>query len=277
MDDQPRTLTINGAQYVRSDADYQYQIDKVCDMLGQPMLEALVEAEAMVAGGSILSAFTHQDINDIDVYFPSKEAMAKAFLAVTEGWESVYLGHTDKSITLKDRDTEATVQFIYFDYFKTPEQIFEAFDFTVCMAAIELSTFSFVAHQSFISDMASRTLHFNRGTRFPYISLVRTKKYQERGYKIGKGSLLAIANACAGMPINSWDDARNQLGGVYGYEIDLKIEENTEFTQEALHNVLTEIKEDRPMIVHNDYDEICSILKQELASKLEEKLEELEG
>lgn len=277
MEDQPRTLNINGVRYVRSDADYRAQIEKVADMLGAEMLPALMEAKAIVAGGAILSAFTHQEINDIDVYFPSKKAMAQAFLRVTEGWDSVYLGHTDKSITLKDRDTNATVQFIYFDYFDSAEAVFEAFDFTVCMAAIELDTLSFVAHSDFVSDMASRTLHFNRGTRFPYISLVRTKKYQERGYKIGKGNLLAIANACAGMPIASWEEARHQLGGVYGYEIDLEIEKDAEFTQDALHLVLTSIKEDRPMITHTDYDEICTILKAELAKGLEAELEELEG
>lgn len=275
MEEQPRTLTINGARYTRSDVDYQNQIDTVCNSIGQEMFSALVEAEAIIAGGALLSAFTHQEINDIDVYFKSKRQMAEAFIKLTEHWDTVYLGHTDKSITLKDRETEAVVQFIYFDVFANAEEVFKAFDFTVCMAAIELSTLSFVAHEDFISDMASRTLHFNNGTRFPYISLVRTKKYQERGYKIGKGNLLAIAHACAQVPIKSWDEALYQVGGVYGHGIDLEIKEGTEFSVEALHKVLTNIKDSRPFITDNDYDAILSEMKKELQDNGEEAVEDL--
>lgn len=255
MDGQPRTLTINGARYTRSDADYSQQIDRVCAMLGEEMYHVLTESEAIIAGGAILSAFTHQEINDIDVYFKSKESMARAFVRLTKKWDSVYLGHTDKSITLKDRDTNATVQFIYFDYFASAEAVFEAFDFTVCMAAIELGTLSFVSHQDFISDMASRTIHFNKGTRFPYVSLARTKKYQERGYTIGHGNLLAIAHACAQIPISSWEQAKHQLGGIYGDQIILAIEKDEAFSAERLHYLLTQVQEYKP-INHSDYEAI---------------------
>lgn len=260
-------LQINGATYVRSDADYQDQIDKVCSHLGDDMFEALTEADAIIAGGAILSAFTHQDINDIDVYFRDRESMMKAFVKVTRDWESIYLGHTDKSITLKDKGSETIVQFIYFDFFATPEDIFQAFDFTVCMAAIELGTLAFVAHKDFISDMASRTLHFNPGTKFPYISLIRTKKYQERGYKIGRGHLLAIANACARMPINNWHQAKYQLGGVYGDQIILQIDNDETFTTERLHTLLTELK-DYVHIDRSDYPVLFRELTgQEFGSK----------
>lgn len=253
-----RVIELNGARYVKDGADFNKQVNKVLGSIGEDMLNELTKANAIIAGGAVLSAFTHQDINDVDVYFRSKQSMADAFVALTKNWNSVYLGHTDKSITLKDRQSDIIVQFIHFDYFESAEAIFEAFDFTVCMAAIELREggHTFVAHPEFISDMASRTLRFNPGTRFPYISLMRTKKYQEKGYKIGRGNLLAIANACSALPITSWEEAKTQLGGVYGNAIRLAVDSEEEFSFEKLHKVLTEISDTISDCSTSNYDAI---------------------
>lgn len=244
-----RRIELNGKVYSQVPQDFDHVAESVVMLLGEEMFAALSEAQAIIAGGAVLSTFTHQEVSDVDVYFRSKESMAKAFDRITKEWDSVYLGHTDKSITLKDRETDRLVQFIHFDYFKDADAVFEAFDFTVCMAAVELSNeldyagYELVLHPNFLADALSRTLHFNNGTRFPYVSLIRTKKYQERGYKIGRGGLVAIGVACAQHPINSWEDAKYQLGGVYGHEINLEIEENTEFSQDKLHEVITSLKE----------------------------------
>jgi len=257
-----RTIEINGNKYIKQDSDFKSQIDNTLDLLGLEMFEALNEANAIIAGGAVLSNFTHQEVKDVDVYFRDKESMVKAFIRLTRSWDSVYLGHTDKSITMKDRDSGIIVQFIYFDYFPNAEAVFKAFDFTVCMVAIELNTGKqeLVMHPSFLGDAISRTLHFNAGTKFPYISLVRTRKYKEKGYKIGKGNLLSIAVACASRPITSWDEAKEQLGGVYGYQVDLEINESTPFSTEKLHEVITGIKEQKFSVNFSDYENLIMIL-----------------
>lgn len=262
-----RTIEVNGKKYVQQDADFNQQVMAVTSLLGDEMYDALSEARAIIAGGAVLSAFTQQETNDVDVYFPSMEAMAKAFVRVTKDWDTVYLGHTNKSITIKDKESDAIVQFIYFDYFRNAEAVFEAFDFTVCMGALEMNpdlekSPELVLHPSFLTDVASRTLHFNRGTRFPYISLVRTKKYQERGFKIGRGHLIAIALACAETHIESWDQAKEQLGGIYGNEIDLEIKEDTPFTQEKLHEVVTNLQEHKFMSLNLTKRDYNTIFKQ---------------
>lgn len=259
---QNRVITIDGEQYTKTNADYAAQTEAVIGALGEEMYSALSEAEAIIAGGAILSVFTHQPINDIDVYFKDKKSLADAFVKVTKEWGTVYLGHTDKSITLKDRETETIVQFIYFDYFKDAEAVFESFDFTVCMAAIELSEETndvLTLGKDFLSDVASRTLHFNAGTKFPYVSLVRTRKYVDRGYKIGKGNLLAIAMACAEKRIVNWQMAKYQLGGVYGNQFELEVknygqEDEEPFTIDRLIELTTKVKE--TTTVHCDYPEI---------------------
>lgn len=259
-------ITINGEEYRKTNMvfDFTPQMNTVLNQLGGLILDACTEAGAMIAGGALTSAFTHNEIKDVDIYFRDKESMAKAFVKITDDWENVYLGHTDKSITIRDLETGATVQFIHFDYFDNLQEVFDAFDFTVCMAGIDLKTGQLEMHQSFLSDVTSRTLHFNRGTRFPYISLIRTKKYQEKGYKIGKGSILAIANACAQWKIGTWEQAKEQLGGVYGDEIDVQVGQDVEFSQDALHNLLTSIPEERSFSVNLEdyaklYEELTGI------------------
>lgn len=259
-------ITINGEEYRKTNMvfDFEPQMKKVLNQLGDVVLEACSEAGAMIAGGALTSAFTHQDIKDIDIYFRDKESMTQAFLKVTDDWENVYLGHTDKSITIRDLESGATVQFIFFDYFNGLQDVFSAFDFTVCMAGIDLKDGTLQMHPQFLSDIASRTLHFNDGTRFPYISLIRTRKYQDRGYKLSKGTILAIANACAQWKISNWQQAKEQLGGVYGDEIDVKVGENVEFSQQALNELLTSIPEERSFTVNlSDYE----LLYKELTGK----------
>ena len=252
-------IEINGVKYVRQGSDFTRQKQQALDLIGDWLGDILRESDAIVAGGAILSIFTQTEVSDIDVYFRSREDLVRAFVLATKDWDNIYLGHTDKSITIKDRTTDSIVQFIYFDYFNGAEEVFKAFDFTVCMAAIELyedKEPTLVLHPDFLVDVASRTLHFNRGTRFPYISLIRTKKYQDKGYKIGKGHLLAIAAACATRPITNWDEAKEQLGGVYGDAIQAEIDEHSEFSQDALDKVMTTIREHTHAIhsLEHDYE-----------------------
>lgn len=238
----------------RDKSNYSQPVETVINSLGDEMLSVLKEANAIIAGGALLSAFTQEPINDVDVYFKSKEDLTKAFVQLTKDWDSVYLSHTSRSITLKDRDTDTIVQLIHFDFFDNAETIFKAFDFTVCMAAIELAEGiapTLVMSDRFIVDVASKTLRFNNGTRYPYASLLRVRKYKERGYKIGKGNMLAIAVACSQQPINSWDDAQEQFGGLYGNEIQLQVEEGQEFTAQALHDVTTSICETASFSIPN--------------------------
>lgn len=247
-------LIINGEEYRKTNIvfDFKAQMITVLDRVGNTILDACTESGAMIAGGALTSAFTHSEIKDIDIYFRSRESMVEAFLKVTKDFENVYLGHTDKSITIRDLETGSIVQFIYFDYFSNLQDVFNAFDFTVCMSGIDLSNGTLHMAPEFLSDISSRTLRFSRFTRFPYISLIRTNKYQDKGYKIGKGSILAIAQACASRKISNWDQAKEQLGGVYGDEIDVKIGKDVQFSEKTLHELLTSIPEERSFEVNLD-------------------------
>lgn len=214
--------------------------------------------DAFVAGGAVTSVFTGKDINDADVYFKSRRDFETGvFQAYEDGLWCV--AASKRAVTFADRSNNIA-QLMHFDYFPTAGSIFAAFDFTVCMGALDLdagtktkhnpATFKFetvgeehpesgfVFHPDFMKHNAQRFLKFNPGTRYPLASATRVLKYQQRGYTIGKGDMMKIALAVRGVRIESWDDLKDQVGGAYGDKVVFE-KENTPFSLEAAIEALT--------------------------------------
>lgn len=131
-----------------------------------------------------------------------------------------------------------------FDEFASADRIFGAFDFTVCMGAYDLDANKFELHAKFLEHCAQRFLSFNPGTRFPYASAWRVRKYEEKGFSIGKMEFHKILMACAEKPIRSWEDLKEQVGGVYGEAFD--VPENEPFTIGAAHKAMATIRPASP-------------------------------
>lgn len=191
---------------------------------------------AFAAGGAVTSVFTNQPINDVDVYFRSKEDFEYAVESAYEDgmW---CVDSSKRSVTFSDHGG-TPVQYLHFDFFPTAADIFKAFDFTVCMGAYDYDAKEFVFHPDFLKHNSQRFLRFNPGTRYPLASAVRTLKYQSRGYTLGKGDMLKIALACRGVEINTWDQLKDQIGGAYGERVVLG-NEDKEFTLAAAIDALT--------------------------------------
>lgn len=168
---------------------------------------------AFIAGGAITSAFSNTPINDVDFYFKSEAAFMLAIeSAYDEGWWAV--SATDRSVTFVQDNL--TIQLIYFEYFDSPTAVFDAFDFTCVMGAYDIDAKEFAFHDNFFKHLAQRHLSFHAGTRFPFVSLLRVHKYQQRGFNIGHGDILRIALRCHQVPLNSWEDLAHAIGGHYG-------------------------------------------------------------
>lgn len=173
---------------------------------------------AMIAGGALTSIYTGQQINDVDLYFKSQEAFCRAVEAAYDDglWCAAA---TDRAVTFV-RDNNI-IQLMHFGFFADAAAVFDAFDFTCCMAAFDLDTKEFVFHDDFLKHASQRHLSFHSGTRYPFGSLLRVLKYQARGYSIGKGDLLRIALACRKVELASWDDLAAAIGGQYGERVSL--------------------------------------------------------
>lgn len=167
-----------------------------------------------LAGGAITSKFSGKKIRDYDLYFKSREAFTEAVeAAYDDGWWC--LSVTDRAITFIENN-ETIFQLMCFDWFESAQAIFDRFDFTCCMAAIDLETDEFFRDPDFIRDVARRRLQFNHGTAFPLGSAMRVRKYQDRGYSIDDSEYLKILIACLFKKVECWDDLKKQIGGQYG-------------------------------------------------------------
>ena len=188
-----------------------------------------------LAGGAITSTFTGKPIKDYDLYFKDKDSFIEAVdMAYSCSW--FCLAQTERAITFSDNGT--VVQMMSFDFFPTAQSIFDKYDFTCCMGAIDLETKEFFRHPSFLTDIAKRVLKFNHGTEFPLASAMRVKKYREKGFEIDTVEFLKIMLAIIFKNPKDWAELANQIGGQYGQA--LKVPDGTEFNIENAIRIFEE-------------------------------------
>ncbi len=204
-----------------------------------------------LAGGALTSRYTAKPVNDYDLYPKSVDDRAALIEALFD--DGYYNYHSsDRALTFV-ADGIHPIQVMIFDVFPTADVIFDFFDFTINMAAIDLDTEEVILHDDFLTHNSQRYLHFNPATKFPYASMMRVKKYQERGYSISQGQTLKILKACANSPITSWENLKSQMGGIYGDSID--ISDDLEFNDENVFNVLDNLVIVKNPIGYRDYDD----------------------
>lgn len=216
-------LSILQEQIESNKIDTEFERNMLYNYLGERLIKILKKYNCYIAGGLITSLFTNREINDVDVYFRKKDDML-GFIEDLWGDRTYVVSHTDKA-TLFNYYGELDVQVIHFDYFETPGDIFNTFDFTAVMGAFDFATEEFVFHRDFLKHNSQRILKFNKNTAFPLISLLRVKKYEEKGYTISKSELMRIALTCMNLNINSYEELKDQLGGMYGESYDRMFEE----------------------------------------------------
>jgi hypothetical protein len=131
------------------------------------------------------------------------------------------------------------------------------------MGAFDLDAEDFVLHSEFLEHCSQRFLSFNPGTKFPYASAWRVRKYEERGYTIGRMEFQKILLSCAEKPITNWSDLKEQLGGVYGEAI--TIPEGEEFSRDAMWTAINTLKfSTEPCGYPSAEEAIASVSKREI-------------
>lgn len=186
------------------------------------------EVLSWVAGGAITGVCTDSLISDYDIYFSDKESCVKAIHYMQE--ENAHCAFiSDKSITyvlsnttsfrnaLGEYEPQTKIQFIFYDYYKTAEEIFSHYDFSCNMGAYNMLTEEFSFHEDFWLHNSQRFLSFNVNTKFPLISGLRVDKYKAKGYSTSRTEMMKILFACTCLKINSWEEFSNQIGNLYGF------------------------------------------------------------
>lgn len=227
-------------QFEKNYIDTKFEKNKLYSLLGQDLVDLLKQNKAYVAGGTITSLFCNREIKDIDIYFRDEESAINFLVDVWE--ENRYIvSHTKKATLMLYDETE--IQLIHFNYFNTPDDIFDTFDFTACMGCFDFTTEEFILHPDFLKHNSQRIIKYNSNTAFPIVSLLRVQKYEEKGYKISKPELIRIILSCMNLDIGSYDELKEHLGGMYGINYDKLFEDvqDQEFNLEEANNKIANI------------------------------------
>lgn len=192
-----------------------------------------------IAGGALTSVYTNTPVNDLDIYFKSKEDFLTALYGAYDnnGW---VVALSERAITFIWKD-KTVVQLMFFDWFPTAQSIFDKFDFTCCMAALDLDSDVLHMHTRFLQDVSRRELVFNHNTSFPLASALRVKKYQERGFTISTPELLKVYSTIGMRGLKDWNDLANQIGGQYGEAATLTTEGDFNIDN-VIHNIDTALQ-----------------------------------
>lgn len=202
---------------------YEFEKKKLLNSINEDILKLLKNEQCIIAGGSITSLFTRNEINDIDIYFRNKESLINALKEIKE--QATIMAFTDKAtMFVKDR-SEYAYQFIHFKFFDNPQEIFDTFDFTVCMGAYDFKTEEFIFHSSFLAHNSQRLLKVNEKTAYPIVTSLRVQKYLDKGYTISKPELIKIMLVINQLNITTYKQLKEQMGGMYGVNYDKLFED----------------------------------------------------
>ncbi|WP_029517951.1 hypothetical protein [Paenibacillus polymyxa] len=246
-----------------------FEKNKLYDILGSHLVKTLKEHEVFIAGGTVTSLFSGNPINDIDLYFRSEASLVELVERIYEDSSDWVHALTKKALLVKVDDKE--VQLIHFKYFENAEQIFDSFDFTICMGAFDFKTEEFILHNDFLKHNAQRQIRFNKDTAFPIVSLLRVQKYKDKGYYISKPEFLRIALRCMDLEIDSIEKLKEHLGGMYGINYDklISLDEGEEFSISKVIDKIADLSlsEDyfkKPeKISFNNVDDIIDLIEKE--------------
>ncbi|ODA08243.1 hypothetical protein [Paenibacillus polymyxa] len=202
----------------------------------------LVNEKSFITGGAIVSLLLEEDPNDYDYYFMDQESciqvaeyyvnkfnrstndtygatvkkiedrvsvfvpsqgVAKA--KYKEGFNPVFL--STNAITLSDN-----VQLIT-RFYGDPEEVHENYDFVHCTCYYIPHKNELVLPQKALESLVTKDLKYV-GSKYPVASIVRSRKYIERGWSINAGQYLKMILQCGALNLNDPTVLEEQLTGV---------------------------------------------------------------
>lgn len=98
-------------------------------------------------------------------------------------------------------------------FYGDPDTIHASYDFAHCMNYWESGTSSLTLRPAALEALLSRVLVY-QGSRYPLCSVIRTRKFIERGWRINAGQYLKMAMQIAELDLTKFDVLEEQLTGV---------------------------------------------------------------
>jgi hypothetical protein len=141
-----------------------------------------------ISGGSIADVFEERKPRDVDVYFPSNKAKDEA-VEVLMAERARVIQVYPMGTKLQYNDTEIDLTHVG----RTPQEVFEKFDYTIVCAAIDKSG-EFYSHPQFFEHLGEKKLHYtgnapSKGAAHYTNKAKRYRKYLKKGFSMDEENL----------------------------------------------------------------------------------------
>lgn len=208
-------------------------------------IRKLFEKHSFIAGGAIASLMLDEEPSDYDFYFKDAEACLKAaeyFIDLMEGAEyackaeqgedgvSIFVSHgiykverngekyQPVAVTSNAFSFTDSVQFVI-RFAASPEEITKNFDFVHSKGIYDYQADELIVSEETEKAIMGKRVVFT-GSAYPLASLIRTRKFVSRGWKINAGQYLKIALQLNKLNLSDPAVLREQLVGVDLFHFD---------------------------------------------------------
>jgi hypothetical protein len=224
--------------------NFAYERKKIKEGIGPEVFDSFKNIDCFLAGGAMTSIYNNKPVEDYDIYCKTNKDAFKV-IRVLERERFNCLAKTNRSVLFcqGQEENKILVNVIYFNYFNNLQEVFNLFDFTVCMGGYDFKHNSFDFHSAFFRDNLLKNLFYSNNSKYPIGALVRVGKYKNKGFDISKKELLKIALHCSGLEINNIEELEDQVGTIYGCTLSSFIDTNKPFDVKDVISRLDEIED----------------------------------
>lgn len=172
----------------------------IVSRLPKDIVKLAKEHDLIIAGGFIRETISGGKVSDIDIFGESQDKLKLAALMLAQERKG-RMFETKNAITVLS-PPRFPVQFISRWLFKSSADCVASFDFTVCQAAVWFSDdrWHSAIGENFYPDLAARRLVYTFLVRDEEAggSMIRMKKFIQRGYSIQTSSLAGVVSRLIG-------------------------------------------------------------------------------
>lgn len=208
-----------------------------------------IRSSAIITGGALVSLLTGEEVNDYDVYFRTKDACVKVsqyyidkwnkehnddvFLEVdeeqkTSGSVRVIVSSSGVAESREDNDDDSKYTPIFLSsnaitlsnkvqivirFYGEVEDIHKNYDFVHCTCSWTSWDNEVQLPAKALECIINKELLYV-GSRYPLCSIIRTRKYIERGYTINAGQYVKMALQLNELDLTNYDTLKEQVTGV---------------------------------------------------------------
>lgn len=232
-----------------------------------------IRSSAIITGGALVSLLTGEAVNDYDVYFRTKDACVKVSQYYIDKWnkehnDDVFLDTGDKEddpVRIiaplgiaetkegEEENSEYTPIFlssnaitlsnkvqIVIRFYGEVEDIHKNYDFVHCTCSWTSWDNEVQLPAKALECIINKELIYV-GSRYPLCSIIRTRKYIERGYTINAGQYVKMALQLNELDLTNYDTLKEQVTGVDSYYFKTLIEDLNKTTSSLTIDHLFEL------------------------------------